>query len=888
MILWLLVLILPSLFVFSSFFTSGTVVWGDAPYFYPERLKELVAEPYIWSNWEENLGGVSNTLWIYPLLLSYGLMHSIFGFENDLLIRIVFHFPAVILSLASSFLFARFLTRSWIISFFTSLFYSLNTYFLLLIDGGQVGVELGYGIFPLTLVAIYRFVYKVSLRNFFVSLLLFTILTICDIRIAVIALFTVFLWVILEWLVSRDTFLIRRILAILSIPSAAIFVGSYWSVSLLRLVDEGLNISSTRNEFVSLTHALFLFQPHWPFNEFGRVSSPPFYFVGIPLLVFGCLLFNQRVRTGGAYFIQRDKIITAFIILFLAFLGKGDSPPLGDIYRWVIEYIPFGGAFRDSTKFFIPLILFSGVLIGATAESLNSIFKNRFLKGSMLAVIYIYLIFLVHPAILGRFSGALAQREVPEDFRTIYQEILSKPGFFRTLWFPERHPFAFFQETKPSLNAKQLVELRPFASINTGTFNRLNFLHDPLSTDLLNTLGVKYLIFSGDFRKVLNQEESEEWKELLSLVDRIPGLARVSWNTSIPIYELLSPKPRVFTVDKLLVVLGSDNIYRKIRERDPNFSLANQAFLFLEDGKSDPLDLLDINPKSFVLVLNNRAETDLTMSFLQRFFLSSKDAISSQWTFRETTDYLRWKYEFLTNGVDVQEFDYQKGISFSTQPDEKIRFKLIIPSDGEYIIALRSLTKDSKDPLLLDGESVSYKNPGNFEWFLKNVQLDKGEQTVVIESKAGFHAVNSLALVPKDKWEEMKSLSARLLQTVEVLKTDGVKSKAEIGNLVTKSKWQPVSYREVNPVFYSIVFSKDGSWLVFGDSYHQRWKLKNKEGIVSSLPFYSAINGFYFSGFGEAQLVFDGQKEVQLGIYLSLASILILTGAYFLISRLND
>lgn len=887
-VLLFLFLLLPVLITFRALFLPGPLVWGDAPYFYPERLKELVAKPYIWSNWDENLGGVSDNLWIYPLLLIYGLIHSVLGFGNDVIIRIVFHFPAIILSFISSFLFARFLTRSLTVSFFAALFYTLNTYFLLLIDGGQVGIELGYGIFPLALVTVYRFAQEISLRNFLVALVIFIALTVCDIRIAGIASFTAFLWVTLERIVNRNIPLTRRILATLSVPSAAIFIGSYWSVPLLRLVDEGLNISSTRNEFVSLLHTLFLFQPHWPLNEFGNITFPSFYFTGVPLLVFGSFLFSRGIKAGKTYFAQKSRLLAAFIILLLAFLGKGDSPPLGDIYRWVVEHIPFGGAFRDSTKFFIPLILFSGVLIGATAESLNSIFKNRFLKGSMLAVIYIYLIFLVHPAILGRFSGALAQREVPKDFQTVYQEILSEPGFFRTLWFPERHPFAFFQEAKPSVNAKQLVDLRPFASLNTGTFNRVNFLHNPLSIDLFNTLGVKYLIFSGDFRKALNQEEREEWKELLSLVDRMPGLTRVSWNTSMPIYELLSPKPRVFTVDKLLVVLGSDNIYRKIRGYDPNFSLGNQAFLFLEDGKSDPLDLLDINPKSFVLVLNDRAEVDLTMSFLQRFFVSPKNAVFSKWAFRETADYLRWKYEFLINGMDIQEFDYQKGVAFSTQENEEIRFKFIAPFDGEYLMALRSLAKDPKIPLFMDGEAIQYKNPGNFEWSLKNVQLNKGEHIIVIKNKMGFHVINTLALIPKNKWEEAKNLSIKILKAAEVLEINGTRSGSELGNLIAKSRWQSVPYKQVNPVRYDIPFIEVGNWLVFSDRYHPRWQLRKEGNVESSLPFYSAVNGFYLNGPGEAQLVFDGQKEVRLGIYLSLASIFILVGAYFLASRLND
>lgn len=872
---------IPAIFVFRALFLPGPVVWGDAPYFYPEALRGFVAGPTAWVSFGNNFGGINSFLFIYPLMFLYGSLNLLFGLSNDILIRLLFYFPAVLLALGAPVFLARYLGYSRTVQTFASLTYGLNTYFLLLVDGGQVGVALAYGLFPLAVLVLLRLIQKASLARFFLALVTLFALTSFDPRFLPIAVLTVFVWNLVDYWTTRKSDCIVNLKLLVPLLGFVVALSSYWVFPILKTGEGVLRGQISNLEFLSLLNSLVLFQPHWPLNEFGKTFPPPFYFVGVLFLIFGGLIFSRPKKIAIGW---------TFCFLFFAFLAKGGSAPFGEWYDWFVNITPFGFAFRDSTKFFAPLILFAGLLIGMTTEYLAEFLGNRLtpLRNSVRLLIYAYLLFLIYPAFFGKLNGVLSARSFPSDFEVIHQKLAEEEGFFRTLWFPERSPFVFHTEEKPALDAKGLVNKRPFATLNTGIFDRFNFLHNQFSLDWLDILGIKYLIFSGDFRKALNQEEHEEWNKLLSLVGRLPGLVRVNWNTEIPIYELTSPKPRVFVVDKLVVVLGSDNVYQKIGDYNPNFSLGNQAFLFLEDGRFDPSNLLTTDPKSFILILNNRTEADLTMNFLQEFFLSPKDAVFSQWAFRDINDYLRWKYEFLVNKLDIQEFDYQKGISFSTQNNEEIRFRIIIPSNGEYLVALRSLTRDTKDPLLLDGEPILYKSASNFEWFIKTVQLTKGEQVIVIRNKTGFHAINTLALIPKDRWEKARNFTAGVLRVAKTINLDGIGDKTEIDNFIMKSKWHPISYKQMNPVFYNIILPETGNWLVFSDSYHPRWQLKNTRGITSSLPFYSAINGFYFNGSGEAQLVFDGQKEVELGIYLSLASIFILTGTYFLISRLND
>lgn len=56
-LLYVFLILTPSLFVYISFFKNLHLAWGDAPYFYPEGLEELVSGLSIWSQNGTDFGG---------------------------------------------------------------------------------------------------------------------------------------------------------------------------------------------------------------------------------------------------------------------------------------------------------------------------------------------------------------------------------------------------------------------------------------------------------------------------------------------------------------------------------------------------------------------------------------------------------------------------------------------------------------------------------------------------------------------------------------------------------------------------------------------------------------------------------------------------------------
>ncbi len=742
-IILFLALVIPLIFAYKAFFLPGQLVWGDAPYFSRETLKSLVDLLPAWTNRGHNFGGPMDFYWAWPITLLFGLGHKLFGLENAALIRIFFYFPSIILAAIGSWWYAKKRGLILVGQFFTSLVYSLNTYILLLIDGGQVGVALAYGLFP-----------------FGEYLLGLIFLSIADFRLAIIYLLFQLLVNIKCW---REV--LKRGLILVGIHA-------YWWYPMLKLGAGSLSTSVSGLQLTSLLNSLLLYQPHWPLNEFGKTIQPAFYFALVPILI----LANKKWRQ---------------ILLFLifAFLAKGESAPFGGFYTYILNRIPYITAFRDSTKFFVPLLLLAGTLIGTMVQ------KHK----SISIFVYLYLIFLVHPALLGQMRGVLSGRTETE--------MKVSSGSARVLWFDERHPLGYESKDLPAIDAKHLVENRIFASYNIG-----NDAYNFLSQDKFKTY---------------------KWLELLGIGDMaFPGNTRISekskqdpriWETK------LNPMPRMFGISTLTAVIGADDI------STPSATPA----IYLEDGKFDPRELLEVASESLSLLFNHKEKIDLQMTFLQRFFVTPG---KSAWAIGKPEDYLNWKYQLLMRGLDFKDFTYNKSIAYSTQKGEQIKFDLKVPV-GNYYLAVRRLKQ------------------GRLEWV-----VSKQDSQFVFTNETGLDVINVVAIVPEEDW-------VKAVRDTESL----------MANHATITKLSPlqtnkIDFRPINSNTYEVEPDGKTGWIIFTDSYHPKWQITRNAEKRQSLPVYSAVNGFYLGKWNTVptKIFFEGQSDVRWGAYFSIITILLL------------
>lgn len=835
----IILLIVSIVIVFRTFFSSLSLIWGDAPYFYPDVFKLLVNENFIWTTRGIALGGVNQLIWLYPVMFVYGALHTVFGLNNDLIIRILFYFPSLILAAVTPIIFIRKLKLDSKVGLISSILYVFNTYYLLIVDGGQVGITLAYGLFPLVLIYLIELVRTPTKNNFWISLLISFLMCLVDPRFFIVAIITLLLWIGVQFLVDKKLpdkmFFVKLIL----LGVAILGLNSYWLVPMLSAGANAIAAQSSGLQLISLLNTLLLFQPHWPTNIFGQVNYPAFYFAVIPVLLFLGLS------------LKKNKQIFSYFVLFLAiaFIAKGDTPPMGGFYSFIVNNFPFGVALRDSTKFWPPLILFAGVLIGYTFIFLEK--KHRRIS----LLIPVALLIFVYPAFLSNLNFVLSNRTSDKNILEVNEFLSDSDGQFRIAWFPEKYPIAYDSWEKQSLDAKQLVDLRPLANLNGGDYDRFNYIHKEGFIDWYRLFGIKYAVLSGDSRIVqLNEQQQKDWDDLNSLISTNSALIRND-QFETPVYEVEDIKPRIMASDQAIISLDSSDTMS-----------ANIPMIFPEDGLFDPQNLQDVASESASLYFGDEDKIDLQMSFLQDSFISPQGNISSDWSVWASDDYLKWKYQALIRGVDTKGLDYNRGIAFSEKPEEEISFN-VKAKTGSYILAVRSLSRSDNDQLIIDLDDTKFEVSNKrriFEWFTTPVRITSENTNMKVVNNSGFWMLNTIALIPEKDFNEARSLADVYMNHFPVL-TD-----QEFDKFVRNSNWSDVSFSMISPTQYKV--ESDMPWLMFTDNYNKNWQIVNGR---SAMPFYSAVNGFYKSPDTQSvKIYFALQEKSRWGLYLSAISAL--------------
>lgn len=868
-ILFFLGLLIPSVVVFSSLLNVDSLAWGDAPHFYSEELKRFLSEPSAWISRGENLGGVDPRLWIAPLLTLFGLLGKL-GLGSGLITLLVFYLPAIVLSFVGPILLTRYLGFSKTVRFFAGLFYVFNTYFLLLIDGGQVGVALAYGIFPLSVLTTLKLFSKPSVSKYFTSLLVLFVLTIADPRAAAISLIFSVFWALLDKFKSWKNVLKQTVF----LATALLGLGAYWILPLIGIQQESISLTVSGLGLLSFLNGLFLYQPHWPGNVFGQIVWPEWYFVGIPLLfLLGLAISNSK------------KIARYFLLfLFFTFLLKGNTSPLGEFYESLVNNLPFGSAFRDSSKFFIPLTLLGGLMIGVATDRIATLksslfgFSGNRIKYVLPALVYLYLLFLILPALTGKMNFVLSGREQSNDYNVIREEISKQEGFFRTAWFPERHPLTFETEDKPALDAKYLADLRPLADLTAGSSDKFNYLYQSEEfLDWYRLLGIRYLIFSGDTRDPNpSDEEIEAWDRLLNRIDEVGSLQKVDWDIDMPVYEIKGVNSRVFAAESAIFVIGPS--------LHTTYHTPRVIEVYFEDGKFDPRILQGMDSEAATLVFNGTDQDDLTMSFLHDYFVGVSDVSESEWGTFSESEYLEAKYQLLIRDIVSRNFDYGLGVALSENAGESISFDVDAEEDADYVLAIRSVgSGDSKISYGLNGDSGEIihtcadsgeiSNEGvcraSFTWFTKGIALEKGKHDLVLENADGISVVNSIALVPANEWNEAKNLTDMFVAHFGVTAVD------DLAKTVLTRSSHNVDFQKRSPFWYDLEVPDGAHWVFFTDSYHPGWRLKRGLDYHSSIPAYSMVNAFYVDpDWNDVSVQFVGQRQVRWGIYIAALSML--------------
>lgn len=851
--------LLPLVLVFKNFLNiSNPLVWGDAPYFYPENLKELFNIPYIWDIRNANFGSPQFlTLWLYTSTFLLGLLHKIFGFNNEIAIRLVFYIPFFICGSLGIFLLLKRFNFSNLAKAFGMLFYILNTYSLVLIDGGQIGVMLSYGLFPLVFVSFLKFLDKNLLKFFSLTFIGHFFIFNTDLRIALILLVFEMIWATFLMKAKK----VKNILKMSTIYFLVLGFCSFWILPFLEgLRKSGTVINLEPSNFIRLYHSFYLFQPHFPNNDFGNLNRTPVYFIFIPLLLFLGLLRKSR-------FILK----LAFLFLLFAFLSKGSSSFLGAIYNIFVNNIPLGSAFRDSSKFYIPAMLVASILLANTTDVIKNTFKRY--KFLWTGIIYLTLILTIYPALTGNLSGVLGKKPDTSGFYEIFRLIKNENFSIRTLWFSERPPLGFSDWNHPAVSANLLFKERPFASMIDGEYDLFGFLHNKNISDWYELLGIKYIFYPPNTReKSLTNKEWLERRQFEDFASKIPNVKKINLPIDFPVYETVNPIPKIFAQEKILFVVGGDDVYKNLFMLN-NFALEKNGLIFLESCKFDPEMIFTLKPESFGLVIT-KDKNDLYLSYFCRDFISPSDSKIKEWSVNDTGKYLNWKAQLLERGIRNYDYDFNEGIAYSTQEGEKLRFDLKISERQNYYLPIRFLTATQSSGLKVnfagDEQILKSENGNKLQWELIGpVDLKSGNYELTITNLGGLGAVNTLGLIPESSFENKKNQINEKLKTLTVFDIKQVDQLEEF----LKGQLIPADYWQTNPAEYQVRIPKGANWLVFSERYDDSWLLQSHPFSRQPLPFYSMINGYYVGDISYGNLdkiYYTPQRFVNIGLLISL------------------
>lgn len=514
---------------------------GDFRFFWPESIKDFVTIPSAWdSSLNTGLGQPQlSTLWV----TSYFNLTTFFtklGLDWNLIQIIFWVLPAFFISFLSSFSLFGYLfkdkqslrhkyLRKY--SFICGLIYSLNTYFLMVLTGGQLGVSLSYSLIPLVFLRFIKLLNDFSLKNSILAGLALSFQLLFDPRIVYVTIFSLFVY----FLFNSSKFMNIKNKPLLFVPFAIpILLNFYWILPLVLIKTSPLPAGFDSLEgfkffsFANFSNGLSLLHPNWPENIFGKLYFLDPKFLVLPILAFSSLLFVRTMKQSN------NRTIVFFCILaFLGvFLAKGANPPFGEINTWLFQNFPGMSMFRDPSKFYVLVALSYSILI-----SFSLIQLSKFVKKNILFFTFIlYFLVLVSPIL-----GQIRFRDVPNDYLKLKNLLVAEETFSRTLWIPKWQRYGFFSNNHPAIGREELFK---------GDFKKqIEQLRK--SERLIKDLSIKYIIVPYDSGEEIflsdRRYDEKQYRNTVETLSKISWLKRrVEGFGKITVFELEDYKDHFF------------------------------------------------------------------------------------------------------------------------------------------------------------------------------------------------------------------------------------------------------------------------------------------------------------------------------------------------------
>lgn len=562
------------LIIFKVWFMPSILVGGDTVQNYSLNIFQPFV--YMWDGLNNNgfgtfVGPFSNAQIITSIIWFLG---NILHFDWSSIERIVFLFPEVILGIIIPIQFTNYFLGKKLSHVLAPLIFLLNTYFLLLIAGGQIVVAFSYILIPYLF---YRFALlfgsllsknidkKLLFRQALVASFMLSIEIIFDIRFTFLAVFMIGLYGIYEMLFSIAVVKKRLgyiILSTIVLPLLAIVIlHAFWLIPTLLIHQDPLQklgsayttVASVQFlSFAKFENALSLLHPNWPENIFGKTYFMRPEFLLLPILAFGSLLFIKNTKDKKEQERSRNILFFSLLGIMGMFLAKGTNDPFGGVYAWMFGHIPGFVMFRDSTKWYICIILSYLLLIPFSVQQIIRFFAEKFGKEKLFSfgiVSGLLLLFCwtIRPAFWGELPGLLHAHTIPQEYVSLAGYLSSDTIFSRVMWVPASSRYGYFSRIHPKVAALTYYQ-------TTSLDGLLTNLQKTQQEAILQRDSIKYVIVPDDVEHEIflkdRKYDATQYQKAVATLQHISWLKEVRGFGGIHVFEIPQVKDHFWIISQ--------------------------------------------------------------------------------------------------------------------------------------------------------------------------------------------------------------------------------------------------------------------------------------------------------------------------------------------------
>lgn len=850
--------------IYSSWFRNSTYVANDLLYVSTKDSQIQLDLPMLWvANGNFALGeNFSWGLTSWPLNFLYGLLSG-FNIPHNITLHLLFLIPFLLFSFFGIKSLLNLFKVSGPSFYFSYLFYISNTYVLLLVDGGQLNYALAYATFPLVLTFLIRAILTNQPKDIIWAQVLLIIISFTDIRILYVLVIPIFFYILSQVYVGNKVIFTRSLTQGIFYTCLLLGIHSYWIVPYVAhnftdpsLLYKGFS-SPDQLSFVTLQHAFLVYQPHWYENVFGRLSVIKAEFYLVPLIIYFTIYIYKKTQELKYWFL---------IIIVGIFLAKGSNPPFGEVYALLFSYLPGFNFFRDSSKFFILVILGYSFFIGLFFSRLD-LQKKYFRISNLISLVFVvYIVFISSPVIFGRTTGIFSTYPHLKDFLVVNNYLESLEGYSKIVWLPSRFPLGYSSPLHPAIEATKLLEFRPFAVGAIGRYDSLNFFREASFTgELLDILGVSHIVYVplDPRRDDMGRDHVEYHKVFLDQILQTNWSSGLESGNIVPLVKNTNYQSLFFSTNTYFVV-GSDEIYKEAT-KSSNLKLSNNS-LVLVDQYLGTIEQIERYPEAKI-VLHKKENLDLVFSYLtedQIIFpakLINNQSDRNGWWKSDITDVISWR-EFLLQKYSIDNYDFDLGGGWIISENEDaidIGDKSLVSGKVLYARVLRSPKSGSlvfKQNDKIVGEINTINDDDNISWH--KVGFLNNSENVEVVSQGQINIVNALVAVDEGEYKKLEDKIDNLRFGNKIV---------EYNETIPLAHKPSITYLKVNATKYHLQISGmiSPQTIVFAQKFDPSWKIGNQ----SPTMVYSMLNGFRIEKDGEYILEYEPQKYIYYGLFFS-------------------